>query len=147
VTQVTNVNSSTAAFNVTMQGRDQGGGVLKTLALYVSVDGNAATHVTSLPAGSPNAQGVYRVTTTYQALADRVPHTYRLFSIGTDDSGNVEPTHASPNDVVVTKTIATVPQRLTKIIVQNGEEERSTVRFLTAIFATTDVSAIAASLS
>jgi hypothetical protein len=98
VTHVTAVDSSTSTFVVSYSGSDTGGSGLAHTTIFVQVDGAAAQQVATVtaPAGTVN----------YAALVDGSWHTYRFYSVGTDDAGNVQAAPTDPTaDVVVTTTL------------------------------------------
>lgn len=147
-TKVSSVDATQATINVSVEGKDLGGGVLASFTLYVSTDGAAATRVATLNAGAPNSAGIVKATTSFEALADGVQHTYRFYTVGADDSGNIEATPAAPLDVVVSATFAPEPLRVKSIDVQQGAAQRSTVRYLDAIFnRSSELAALAASVN
>jgi hypothetical protein len=121
-----------------MSGNDNvGGSGLQSFTLWVSIDGAQATPVgtppsgTPIPAGTPNASGVYTITTTYQALSDGVPHTYRFFSQGIDFANNAEPLHTGANaDIVVTAKFASAPLAVASLNIQHSSVGRSFIRYV-----------------
>ncbi len=70
----------------------------------------------------------------------RVAHTYRFYSIGRDQRGNVElPPAESIRDILITRTFAPAAQLLpTAIDVQRGASQRSFVRFVDITFNSVD---------
>ena len=144
-TMVSGVDSTTSNFTISLQGSDMGGGRLVGFDLYVSVDGAAAELRARINAGTPNGSGLVLASTQYQAIADGQPHSYRFYTVGIDDSGNVEAAPVAPADVLITRTFEIVPLQLTSIDVQRGETQRSLVRYLDATF--TDPSPLAALVS
>ena len=144
-TMVSGVDATTSNFTISLQGSDLGGGKLARFDLYVSVDGAAAELRARVNAGTPNGAGLVLASTQYQAIADGQPHSYRFYTVGIDDSGNVEAAPVAPADVLITRTFDIVPLQLTSIDVQRGETQRSLVRYLDATF--TDPNPLAALVS
>ena len=144
-TMVSGVDATTSTFTISMQGSDLGGGKLARFDLYVSVDGAAAELRARVNAGTPNGAGLVLASTQYQAITDGQPHSYRFYTVGIDDSGNVEAAPVAPADVLITRTFDIVPLQLTSIDVQRGETQRSLVRYLDATF--TDPNPLAALVS
>ena len=144
VTDVTGVDSSTPAFVVSYTATDSGGSGLAHVTIFVSVDGGAAQQVAQVTASSG--------TVSYQAIVDGAAHTYRFFSEGIDNAGNVQPTPSSPaSDVFFTTTFSpsipvqptvpivpatppAVPLAATGFVVQHGETERSYIRYVDLMF-------------
>ena len=74
----------------------------------------------------------------YQASADGLTHNYRFFSKGIDGTGHVEADHASPNDLVVTRSFQAQPLEVTHLLVQGGEAERSFINVIALDFKAAD---------
>ena len=55
-----------------------------------------------LNAGTPNGNGVYSGSLTYNALADGASHTYSFFSVGIDDEQKAQVTPTTPDVYVQT---------------------------------------------
>ncbi len=53
--------------------------------IYVEIDGGTPTLIGQLSGGTPNGNGVYTGSITYNALGDGLSHTYSFFSVGVDD--------------------------------------------------------------
>jgi uncharacterized membrane protein len=123
--------SQTGVFTLNYSGQD-GGDVLKSVTVYVTVDGGAAQVVNTL------TSNVYSGSTTYAALADGNAHTYGFYSLGTDASGLVQPVPSAP-DVSFTETY-TAPLAVTALkVVQRVAQptllqERSYIRVLEVDF-------------
>ena len=153
-TEVTSAtpDPTTAQFAVTVNGTDAGGSGLVSLAVYVQVDGGPAHLIARVPAGSPNAKGVYSATLTYQAVADGESHSYRFLSEGTDGAGNTEATisalgglaaAASPRRSLLTSALFAVkPLAATGILVQGGAVERSFIQTVDVQFNQGNVGAL-----
>ena len=130
-TQVVSIDSSNPTFQMQIQGTDVGGSGLREFILFASIDNGSFIEVSRLAAGQPNASGAYFVTTTYQAIADGAEHTYRFYTVGVDQRGNIEPPPAAGHDVFVRATFA-APSALaiTNFDVQRGASQRSFIRHL-----------------
>ena len=127
---------TTPTFVVSWSGTDTGSSGLASFALYVQVDSNPVVEVGVFPAAPPNSSGISTGSTTYQAITDGSAHSYRFYTIGTSGAGTVEAAPTSPTaGVSVSATFAapTTPN-VTGFIVQNGEVERSYVRYLDVQF-------------
>jgi hypothetical protein len=133
VTQVTTaVPTSSGLFTVSITGSKASGSPLAVFDLYVSIDGGAAVLIRSATAVSLGG-GNYSGKTPFQAILDGTSHTYRFYSRGRDDAGNVE---AAPvvADLSVTYSFAAAGLKATGIDVQNGANQRSFVRSLDVLF-------------
>jgi hypothetical protein len=119
-------------FTVSITGSKASGSPLAVFDLYVSIDGGAAVLIRSATAVSLGG-GNYSGKTPFQGLLDGTSHTYRFYSRGRDDAGNVE---AAPvvADLSVTSTFAAAGLKATGIDVQNGANQRSFVRSLDVLF-------------
>ena len=53
--------------------------------IYVLIDSGSPTLIGQLNGGTPNSNGVYSGSITYDALGDSQMHTYNFFSVGVDD--------------------------------------------------------------
>jgi hypothetical protein len=146
-TAVTALNSTTSNLALTIDGRDLGRGTLASFDIFVSIDRATPVKITRLTAGAPDANGNVRATLNYQAQADGLEHTYRFYSIGIDDAGNVEAAPGGAGDLERALTFAPVPLRATSIDVQRGDVQRSLVRYLDVFFNRDGADAIAATLS
>jgi hypothetical protein len=132
-TQVTTaVPTSSGLFTVSITGSKASGSPLAVFDLYVSIDGGAAVLIRSATAVSLGG-GNYSGKTPFQGLLDGTRHTYRFYSRGRDDAGNVE---AAPvvADLSVTSAFAAAGLKATGIDVQNGANQRSFVRSLDVLF-------------
>ena len=91
----------------------------------------------AIPAGFPDAKGVYHATITYQGLTDGTSHSYTFTSLGIDTSGLVQ--SAPVNPVAFTNESFTAPSlQVTALTVENGAAERSYVRYLDVNFNESD---------
>ncbi len=142
---VTQVDSATAdslgRITLAMSGTDAGGSRLARFDLYVSIDSAVSTLVSSTSAGAANGSSVYSATTVYQGLTDNLSHSYRFFTLGVDNAGNVE-NAPLVGDVTRTQTFG-VPASVvaTGIDVQQGAKQRSYVNLVDVSFA--DAAALA----
>jgi Dockerin type I domain len=91
----------------------------------------------AIPAGFPDASGVYHATITYQGLTDGTSHSYTFTSIGLDGSGLVQA--AAVNPVTFTNQSFTASSlQVTGLTVENGAAERSYIRYLDVDFSESD---------
>ena len=102
--------------------------------VYVAIDGGVSELVATVTASSPNAQGIYSGSASYQGRADGLAHTYRFFSIGRDSAGNIESAPTGNSDVFATYTFAASALKPTGIDVQLGAAQRSYIRYLDVLF-------------
>jgi hypothetical protein len=139
VTQTTSATAnSSGLYNVFMQGGDTGGSGLAYFDLYVSMDGGVSELVSTIPAGTPNAQGTYAAQAQYQARTDNAPHTYRFFSIGRDAASNIEQAPLAPADLIVSGQFGVPPLQAVGIDVQQNALQRSYIRYLDVLFSKED---------
>ncbi len=91
-------------------------GSIATVDIYVEIDGGAPVLIGQPIGGTPDANGVYSGSITYNALADSVSHTYSFFSVGVDPQieqygGQLAGPAANPDvtfsDITVAKVTAT----------------------------------------
>ena len=133
---VSAVANASGLFNISLTGRDSGGGLLVFFDVYVSVDGGVAQLVGSAGAGAADGSGNYSGAVSYQGRTDGIQHTYRFFSIGRDTKSNIEAAPSRSNDVMVTETFANLGLQATGIDVQLGASQRSYIRNLDVLFST-----------
>ena len=134
-TSVLNVDASSQNLVAEFQGLDVGGSGLAEFDVWVSVDSGAPQHVASVHAGTVDASGNWHGTATYSAIADGVVHTYRFFTVGTDQAGNVEPVPSASDDVEVAVSFAApIDLEATELDVQRGAVQRSFIQFLDVQF-------------
>jgi subtilase family serine protease/methionine-rich copper-binding protein CopC len=130
-TAVTSVSHTTAAFTVNFQGTDLGGSGLSYFDVYVEKDGGPVELIAHRAAGTPDANGTYAGAAFYQAIADGQEHSYRFYTVGADDRGNVESAPDDPNaDVLVTAAFTPATLDVTALEVQKGATQRSYIRYL-----------------
>jgi hypothetical protein len=114
------------------------GGSIASLSVYVQVDGGSPSLVGTVTPSSPTAVTsggttyyVYSGTLTYHAQGDGNSHTYKFYSIGTDDQHLAQPTPGAA-DVTFTETY-TAPLTAS-LTVEKGIQERSFIRYLDVNF-------------
>ncbi|MCA9050585.1 MAG: hypothetical protein KDA89_17730, partial [Planctomycetaceae bacterium] len=134
----TSVDSTTGEITLDISGTDEGNSGLDQFRIYVSIDGASPEEIpaSALTAGTP-VDGTYAQTVVYQGLRDGVAHTYRFYSVGIDGAGNVEAIpSAATADVQLAETFAAASGGLEAngIDVQNGETQRSYVRYVDVLF-------------
>ena len=139
-TAVVSVTSSSSTFGVTFLGTDTGGSGLASIEVFAQVDNRDPTSLGIFPLGS--------IYTPYQAIADGSAHTYRFFTEGRDNAGNVEAAPTAPSDVVVSATFAHPNStQVASFQVQKGAFERSYIRYLDLLLnRADDLAAIAGSI-
>ncbi|MHB1556933.1 MAG: hypothetical protein ACYC61_05585, partial [Isosphaeraceae bacterium] len=112
-------------------------GSITVVDVYVEVDGGSPALVAQLNAGTPNSNGVYSGTTTYNALGDGLTHSYSFFSVGVDDQQKSQYAPqsgpASP-DVTFSSVAYTAPLAVQGLTVEKGIAERSYIRYLDVSF-------------
>ena len=135
VTTVTSANATTdGTFTIAFTGTANGGSGLKTLNIFLQLDGGTATIIGQIN-GPTAVGGVYSGQIKYQAATDGQSHSYRFFAQGMNGDGIIELTHAAPNDVQVSATFQ-VPAApvITGFSVQSGLVERSFIRTVDVAF-------------
>lgn len=136
-TQVVAVDSTSPTFQIRIEGTDSGKGGIRKFILYAQIDGGNIIEVRRLAAASPNAAGVYSVTTTYKAVADGFDHNYRFYTRGIDQQGNVEPPPPDNQDIFVTANFpAPSSLEISNFDVQRGADQRSFIRYVDVTFST-----------
>lgn len=131
------IADSEGMFTVMYTATDQGGSGLASLDVLVSVDGGTPTSLVASPITINGVDGATHTgTLTYQGLRDGAAHEYVFYTVGTDGSGNVEAAPGTGLDQTVNATFAAPAGGLatTGIDVQNGETQRSFVRFVDVLF-------------
>src|SRR5262249_51662987 len=69
------VDPATGTFTLSVRGTDAGGSGVASFRVFAAVDAGDFTPVVgTLPAGAPDGQGNYHITTRYQGLTDGVTH-------------------------------------------------------------------------
>ncbi len=96
-------------------------GKIVTVEVFAKVDSGAGQLIATQSAGSPNGNGVYTGTTTYNALADGQAHTYSFFSIGIDDQSV---TQAAANPDASFSNITYSAPLIATLTVEKGIAER-----------------------
>ncbi len=131
------VSASTGTFTLNLTGTAPGGRPLAYFEVYVGLDlgaGGSTQQVgAAIPAGFPDANGVYHATVTYQGLTDGASHTYKFWSLGIDGAGL---TQVTPGTAVTYTNWTFTAQALavTGLTVERGAAERSYVRYLDVNF-------------
>jgi hypothetical protein len=139
-------NSGNGTFTITWAGADPDAnsgtppGSIAAVGVFVSVDGGAYQQIgPAQNAGSPNANGVYSGSLTYNALADGQPHTYSFDTLGIDDWDVTQAVPAAP-DVTFSNISYTAPLAVSAFNVVHSETqntpltERSFIRYLEVDF-------------
>ncbi|MEZ6125358.1 MAG: hypothetical protein R3C49_19590 [Planctomycetaceae bacterium] len=131
-------NAATGEITLNITGTDAGNSGLDRFLVYVSIDGAAAEEIpASSVSGGTSDNGTYSQSVTYQALRDGAAHSYRFYTVGIDGAGNTE---AAPSvaaaDIQLTETFAAPTGGLDAngIDVQNGETQRSYIRYVDVLF-------------
>ncbi len=151
-TNPSSVAPATGTFTLNLNGTAPGGKPLTYFDVYVAIDEQTPVLIgPAIPAGLPDANGVYHATITYQGLTDGTSHSYTFTSLGIDGAGLVQT--APVNPVTFSNQSFTAPSlEVTALTVENGAAERSYVRYLEIDFNESDaqaggqLSAIAGSL-
>ncbi len=105
---VSAVANSLGLFDVTVTGRESGGGRLSFFDVYVSVDDGVAQLIGTAGGGAPDAFGNYQGSVPYQGRTDGLAHTYRFFSIGRDSAGNIE----GVPDLAIATSVSRLPLQI-----------------------------------
>ena len=129
-------------------------GSIALVNVYVEVDGGNPTLIGQLNGGTPDGNGVYSGSTSYNALADNLPHTYSFYSVGIDDQQKAQyAPQAGPSmpDATFTETYA-APLAVQDLVVEKSIAERSYIRYLDVNFNQTaatssDLQALASGLA
>lgn len=128
-------------FTLNLTGRAPGGKPLTYLEVFVGIDlgggGNTRQIGAAIPAGFPDANGVYHATISYQGLTDSTSHSYTFSSIGIDGAGLVQTAPVNPVTFTNQSFTATSLQ-VTGLTVENGAAARSYVRYLDVNFNESD---------
>ena len=110
---------------LTLSGTDPGGSGLGSFGVYAQVDGGPFQFAGRIGAGRPGNSGAYTATFLYST--DGAAHTYRFYSLGTDNAGNVEAVPPASGF----STVTTLPRAgnsalsVTRLAIQGGAAERS----------------------
>jgi hypothetical protein len=147
-------NSTTGVFTLNWAGADPDAssgtpaGSINAVNIYVEIDSaTTPTLVGQLSAGAPNGSGVFSGATTYNALADGLPHTYKFFSIGIDDEQKAQAQPSSP-DATFSGITFSAALKVLPPVVEQGIAERSFIQYLDVDFnQTTATSAALAGLA
>jgi Ca2+-binding RTX toxin-like protein len=112
-------------------------GSISVVNVYVQVDGAAPSLIAQPTGGTPNGNGIYSGSVSYNALADGQPHTYSFFSVGVDDLQKKQYAPAagpaSP-DATFSNITYTAPLAIQSFVVEKSIAERSYIRYLDVYF-------------
>jgi hypothetical protein len=135
------LNASTGTFTLNLSGRAPGGEPLTYFEVYVGIDlgggGNTRQIGAAIPAGFPDARGVYHATITYQGLTDGISHSYQFSSLGVDGAGLVQTAPVNPVSFN-NRSFTAGSLQMTALTVENGAAERSYVRYIGVDFNESD---------
>ncbi len=137
-TNPSSVAPATGTFTLDLNGTAPGGKPLIDFEVYVAIDAQTPAPIgPAIPAGFPDANGVYHATITYQGLTDGTSHSYTFMSVGIDGAGLVQ--SAPVNPVRFTNQSFTAASlQVTGLTVENGATERSYIRYLDVDFNESD---------
>ncbi len=112
-------------------------GSIAKVNIYAVIDNSSFILIGQPAGGTPDANGVYSGTLTYQAQADGVAHTYAFYSVGVDDQQKKQYAPqggpASP-DVTFANITYNAPFGIQQFNVQEGIAGRSYIRYLDVNF-------------
>ncbi len=112
-------------------------GSIALVNIYVQVDGGTPMLIGQPNGGTPNGNGVYTGSITYNALADGLSHTYSFFSVGVDDQQKKQyAPQAGPAapDVTFSNITYTAPLAVQNLVVEKSIAERSFIQYLDVDF-------------
>ena len=136
-------DSATGVFTLNWAGFDPDqntgspSGSISLVNIYVEVDNGRPTLIGQLNGGTPNGSGVYSGSLLYNALDDGLSHTYRFFSVGTDDEQKVQYAPAvgpTTPDVTFSNISYTIPLGIQSFAVEKYIAERSFIQYLDVDF-------------
>ncbi len=141
-TAASTVDPSTGTFTLNLSGTAPGGKPLTYFEVYVSIDAGSTGGSTkqvgaAIPAGFPDANGVYHATVTYQGLTDGISHSYKFWSIGIDGAGLTQAAPANPVSFL-SQSFTAASLEVTGLTVEYGAAERSYIRYLDVNFNESD---------
>ena len=142
VSQIIDSGTPTDMYTVSFGGADDAGGTgLHSIALYVVEDSGSPRLLTTVYPDTTGDTPSPTYTYTFNAPRDGVSHTFRFYSIGTDNKlryngtslvadpdPNVESAPSPPNDVTITTDFAA--PTITGVTVQDGLRERSFIQYV-----------------
>ncbi|MEM1224566.1 MAG: right-handed parallel beta-helix repeat-containing protein [Planctomycetota bacterium] len=131
------VSGDGASIDLTITGSDVAGGIIESFDIYVFIDFETAEMIASVSAGEADEFGTYTTSFSYFGEADGVEHEYLFFSIGVDDSGNVEETPDLASHTVRHEFPDPNPE-VVGFDVQRGQQQRSFIDTLDVSFNTFD---------
>ncbi len=112
-------------------------GSIALVNIYVQVDGGTPVLIGQPGGGTPNGNGVYTGTLSYNALGDGLSHTYSFFSVGVDDLLKKQYAPAAgpaAPDLTFSKINFTKPLGIQTFAVEKGIAERSFIQYLDVNF-------------
>ena len=128
---------ATGTFTLNLAGTAPGGRPLEYFEVFVGIDlgavGSTRQVGAAIPAGFPDANGVYHATITYQGLTDGASHTYKFWSLGIDGAGQAQVTPSNPL-TFSNASFTAAALAVTGLTVERGAAERSYVRYLDVTF-------------
>ncbi len=112
-------------------------GSIALVNIYVQVDGGSPLLIGQPAGGTPNGNGVYSGSITYDALADGLSHTYSFYSVGVDDQQLKQyAPQAGPAapDVTFNNITYNAPLGIQSLVVERNIAERSFIQYLDVNF-------------
>ena len=132
-TNPSTVDPATDTFTINLTRTAPGGTPLAYFELFVGIDlgggGNTQQIGAAVPAGFPDAHGVYHATITYQGITDGTSHSYTFSSLGINGAGLAQGTPVNPVTFSNQSFTATTLE-VTALTVEHGAAERSYIRYL-----------------
>ncbi len=112
-------------------------GSIAMVNIYVQIDGGMPVLIGQASGGTPNGNGIYSGTLSYNALGDGLSHTYSFFSVGVDDLLKKQYAPAAgpaAPDVTFSDISFTKPLGVQTFAVEKGIAERSFIQYLDVDF-------------
>ncbi len=112
-------------------------GSIALVNIYANIDGGAPVLIGQPSGGTPNSDGVYAGTMTYNALGDGLSHTYSFYSVGVDDLQKSQYSPAagpSAPDVTFKNITYSAPFGIQSFAVEKNIAERSFIQYLDVDF-------------
>ena len=112
-------------------------GSIALVNIYVQIDGGTPVLIGQPSGGTPNGNGVYSGTLSYQALGDGLAHTYSFFSVGVDDLQKKQYAPAAgpaAPDVTFSNITFTSRSAIQSFAVEKNIAERSFIQYLDVDF-------------
>ena len=120
---------------------DQNSGVpagsIALVDIYVEIDNGTPALIGQLNGLTPNSNGVYSGSLSYDALADGQSHNYSFFSVGVDDQQKAQyAPQAGPTspDVTFSDITYSAPLTVENLVVEKNIAERSFIQYLDVDF-------------